>query len=190
MTDRAFYKLGLSPEHSRGKAIRLKTHALKGFSSLAFNNGQTVSAVPSQVELILPDECRNDFDVVVSALGWRIVSKRLATRIAKVADADFEPVPIVLKDSSGNAVRTDFVVLNALRLIDALSLRKSVLSPVTIGTFHAVLKLVLVGLNVPRDVHLFRVIGCQNALLIDDFVKAAIESGPHEGLEFIPVECE
>lgn len=185
---RKFFRLGFAPDGQFGKAVHLQSHDLAGFRSLAFNEAKRIDEIPESVTLVIPDGRRNDFDVVVNPLGWRIVSKTLASRIKKVASDDFDAVPVILRDASGKVVREDFVVLNALEMIDALSETRSVRSPVRIGTLYPVLRIAVKERSIPEHIHVFRLVGCQDVLLIDGVAKAAIEDGPHDGLVFIPVD--
>jgi hypothetical protein len=205
MIARKFYDLGFAVESRIGNAVEL--HSLEipgvdeairqanlsgkpytGFSTLTLSEGMPLGALPKDVKLII-DRCstdRLDFDVVVNGNGWIIVSNRLGGALKEAAPNDIELLPVTITSMKGETLRSDFCVINILRMLEAISEKKTVRS----RDKKSVFKLAVTGNKVPKDMHVFRVKEWPWAFLIDDVSKRALSKHPHDGLAFIPVEQE
>ena len=55
-----------------------------------------------------------------------------------------------------------------------------------------ILDIILIEKNIPKNVHIFRIKAeqCANKLVVDNVVRKALCSQPHDGLSFIPIETE
>jgi hypothetical protein len=208
---RHFFTVGFAAEKRIGRGVELQSHEIpgctpeairqaglsgkpfSGFSTLALAEGKSLRSLPSGVRLTVARRHSDDlgFDVVVNGIGWIIVSNRLGNVFKAVAPNDVELLPVAILGQDGDIVRTDFCVVNALRMLDAMSEKKSLRSQVkwASGT-NAVIKLAVAGNKVPPGVHVFRVSGCQHQFLVDDLMKQALAELPHDGLAFIPIEQE
>jgi hypothetical protein len=206
MNTREFYDLGFEVEGRIGNAVELQSCEIPGctpeairqahlagkpftgFSTLTLAEGRHLGSLPDGVRLTVeaPRADPGDFDVVVNGIGWKIFSGRLAGALKDVAPADMELLDVPLLGPAGQVLREDFCVVNLLRMLDAISDRKTVRS----RDGKSVLKLAVLAAKVPADVHVFRVKQWPWAFVIDELAKRALTKLPHDGLTFLPIEQE
>jgi hypothetical protein len=208
---RSFFSIGFASETRIGRAVELHSHQMPdcspqrvgqadlsrnqfaSFSTLSLAEGRRLHSLPADVKLFVARRPFDDldFDVIVNGIGWIIVSNRLGNAVKDIAPNDVELLPVSILSVNGETLRSDFCVINALKILNAMSEQKSVRSRVkwASGT-NPVIKMVLSADNVPSNVHVFRVSGCQNKFIIDELAKGALTKVPHDGLAFIPIDQE
>lgn len=189
---RRFYILGHPPEQEVGKAVTLRFHDWGGFDYLRLMRGVPVGAIPDGVKMLInePPSIAANANVLVCPFGWKIFSGDLANRLMAVASNDVEIIEVPLGSLEGNSLPKKFFAINALRVLDALSDKRTVRSSIALGDERPVLKPFIVSSRVPKNVHVFRLRGDENRLLVDCAAKDALSALPHDGLAFISVESE
>jgi hypothetical protein len=189
---RHFYIVGNPPETRLGHALVLDSHDWSGFDYLRLMRGASIGSLPAGVSFRIKQNgpVRSDANVIVCPFGWKVVSSELANRLKAVAPADVELVEVAIANDDNASPKKRFFVINALRILNALSEQRTVRSSLALGDTKPVLALGVIAARIPEDVHVFRVIGDENRLIVDDMGKQALSSLPHDGLVFIPIEQE
>jgi len=159
---------------------------------LAFDSGAKFSpeGPPLSVGIAAPGGLPLDF--TLTTLGVPILFNGVAHRIAAVAPLDVQLLPVWVDGLRTSSGRTDFAVLNALRVVSCLDERRSEYLPWRendhrrdlVGEYRQVTRLVLNRSRIPDDAHVFRVEGWRIALIVSELVKRAIERFGCRGARF------
>lgn len=188
MKTREFFDIACAAEGRIGSAVELDFHDLNGFDTLALHEAKRLGCLPPiTLAVDVKPGGFTGFDAVVNPLGWQIVSKRVAEAFVLGAGNDVELLPVEIKNLEGETLRSDFFVINATRMVDALSETRSVRSKNKLGSVYPVMKVAIEESRVPDDIHLFRLKESPHALFADNVVKKAVLQVPHDGVVFIPV---
>ena len=161
-------------------------------TGLLFDAGTTFTPErPLSVGIATPGGLPLDF--TLTTLGVPIVFDELARRIATIADSDVQFLPVWVEGLRGPpGGRTEFAVLNTLRVVSCLDERRSEFSKWTdadhrddlAGQYRQVTRLVVDRSRIPDDAHVFRVEGWRIALIVSELVKRAIERFGCRGARF------
>jgi len=178
---------------TRGTAAFVDDYVLPDdFFTIHLHQGIKIDHFPAECKLMIETEPlkKMDFDVAVNGMSWIIISKRLAETLKEVLyPNDVELLPILLYDQKGEKViRDDFYVINALKTFG-----RSIISSKSVALKSGfILDTILIEKNIPKNVHIFRIKAeqCANKLVVDNVVRKALCSQPHDGLSFIPIETE
>lgn len=187
---RHFYILGFAPDNEMGNALELAECVLSGFEPSLLKKGTRLGTFPEGLVFRVKTPAHPNARVIVNAHGFVLISSDLGNCLESIAPHDVELISVPVLNRDGFPLRTKFVVVNALRKLDALSERKTVRSPLSLGDIKPVLKMGLVGSKVPIDAHVFRVLRWDYPLVVDDAIRRGISGLMHDGLVFIPVEQE
>ena len=150
---------------------------------IRLDNGRPLRADVTHIGYVL-DFCRTSF-------GVPIATKALADAIKSVANSDVQCLPITISGQTG------MMVLNALRLICCIDERRSEflkfaeddpVRPDLAGQYRQVTRLVLNRNAIPADVHFFRIMYWEVALIVSEVVKDAMERVGCYGAEFVELE--
>lgn len=189
---RRFYIVGHPPESEIGNALTLEAHEWCGFNYLNLMRGVPTGTLPGNLSFRVSQTSGDaaGASVIVCPFGWKVITSDLAESLKASAPTDVEMVEVPAVDHLGAALPKKFYAINALRIVDALSEKKTVRSPLALGDAKPVLKPFINEARVPAGVHVFRLKGDENRLLVDEVGKKALSAFPHDGLTFIPVEVE
>lgn len=154
--------------------------------------GERVNELPAELRLIVEStgSVTAKANVVIAPFGWHIISRELADPLEKTAKGDVELLSVCVCYNDGKVVPKDFFVINALRVVDALSENKTIRARAQLGIPGPVFKPCIVSKCVPSDLHVFRIRGDEMRLFVDDIGKNALSSAQHDGLRFLPVLTE
>lgn len=187
---RKFFTLSFAIDNVGTEAGVLTSYSLGNFSYTALNRCTFLGKLPGDIQLSVgrPSNGNGNYQVVINPFGWKIISRGLADRIAGISGNNLEVLPVRLIDLPRQTVRTDFVLINPLTMLNSICEKYSVRSRSSIGGKHLVSKLVIHPYCVPSEVHVFRVPEASSRFIVDDCFANALDVEPKCGLVMIPLE--
>jgi uncharacterized protein DUF1629 len=131
---------------------------------------------------------RTVLDAFANAFGGFPVSPKVKEIFE--AEPSIEFIPIKIADHRKKVVATDYVLANPLGLVDCIDMKKSevVMDSLDPTEIFGIDKLVLMPGKIPKDRHVFRVVGRPSMLLLSPKIMKAIEAAKPTGVECFPAD--
>jgi hypothetical protein len=163
-----------------------------GFFYPDLMKGDLIGSLPSGLRFYITETCvaAENVSVIICPFGWKVVATNVADSLMQCFGGNVEMLAVPVFDCFKNPVSRKFFAINALNNLDALSEKKTVFSPIAIGSARPVLNPWINSSKVPADVHIFRTVGDVSRLYVDNVGKNALSGCAGKGMVFLPVGAD
>ncbi|MCI0393182.1 MAG: hypothetical protein MOB07_31015 [Acidobacteria bacterium] len=177
--------------HDRGNLMTGVDTDTGDFDITIFWHGRRYEgSIPSDVRIYVDSSAKVRADYLNNPISWPICSNRMLEVLMKYASKDIQHFDAPLFDDKTREPVPGFKVVNLIRRIECLDMKKSVISySDDKKEILSVMEPVFIAKKIPKDIHIFRPEESHYHLIVSDELAKDLVSNYIAGVAFIRCEC-